>query len=118
MKEEITEADAAVIQEKLEGMWLFGGARKETVQYISEGDPYKEYEWDGKLKYWESSGSFVYDQSIQLPADSNILTMLSKKENIIQFIKLNQTEEDDRSEAEKLFYDNFTESATAMKDVI
>ena len=76
---------------------MFGGAKKDLVQYQKGGDYYKEYEWDGKLKYWETSGSFVYDQTIQLPENSNMLSMLSKQSNVIQYIKINQTKEDDRS---------------------
>lgn len=75
-------------------------------------------EWDGKLKYWETTGSFVFDQSIQLPEDSNMLRILSQMQNVVKFLKVNQTKEEDRSEADKLFYYNFTDSANAMSDVI
>lgn len=38
----------------------------------------------------------MFDQSIQVSEDSQVLKMLSESSNIVKFVKFNQTKEEDR----------------------
>ena len=75
-------------------------------------------EWNGKLKYDNITGSFAFDKSIRLPADSLVLSTLSNKDNIIKYLKLNKTAENNRKKSDNEFIWMFQNRSNVMKDVI